>query len=251
LARTRPYALCIAGSDPSGGAGIFADLKTLEANKVYGLGVVSALTYQNDDTFSGVDWVLMEKIIAQARLVLQKFPVEVVKIGLIQNLPVLKALISFLQENSPDIKIIWDPVLKASAGFTFHEQLDQEMLKEVLNSLYVITPNVPEARQLSPASQPEESAQQLSHFCHVLLKGGHQDDKKGYDQLFLRTGEILSYRPRRLEVFPKHGSGCVLAAALAANLARGFKLPRAVLRAKQYTAGFLASNETLLGYHKL
>jgi hydroxymethylpyrimidine/phosphomethylpyrimidine kinase len=249
MARERPFVLSIAGSDPSGGAGVFADLKTLEAQRVYGLGVVSAITCQSDSEFFGVDWVPAPVIISQAKAVLQRFPVMVAKIGLIQDLEVLKSVITFLKEIKPGMKIIWDPILQASAGYVFHGEHNLMALSEILNQLYLVTPNVPEARQLAPAAQAEESALELSRHCHVLLKGGHQPEKQGRDQLFLTTGKMYAYRPGPGRVSPKHGSGCVLAAAIAANLAQGNTLPRAVLRAKQYTTRFLSSNTSLLGYH--
>ena len=245
----RPFVLSIAGSDPSGGAGVFADLKTLEARRVYGLGVVSAITCQSDTEFFGVDWVPAAAIISQAKAVLQRFPVTVAKIGLIQDLEVLQTVITFLKEVNPGMKIIWDPILQASAGYVFHGKPNAMALSTILNQVYLLTPNVPEARQLAPADQAEDSARELSRFCHVLLKGGHQPEKPGRDQLFRTDGKVYGYRPCPAQVSPKHGSGCVLSAAIAANLALGNTLPRAVLRAKQYTTRFLSSNTSLLGYH--
>ncbi|WP_026463716.1 hydroxymethylpyrimidine/phosphomethylpyrimidine kinase [Adhaeribacter aquaticus] len=251
MAKPRPYVLSIAGSDPSAGAGVFADLKTFEAHKVYGLGVVSAITYQNDDTFTGVDWVPVESIIRQVELILMKFPVKVVKIGLIQSLPTLKTLLDYLLQVNPEMKIIWDPILKASAGFTFHAEVNQLTLQNILTKLYLLTPNAEEARKLALANSTEESAEHLSQYCPVLLKGGHREDKLGWDMLHLATGEKYSYRPKVQNATPKHGSGCVLSAAVVSNLALDYKLSRACLRAKAYTARFLSSNSTLLGYHKI
>jgi hydroxymethylpyrimidine/phosphomethylpyrimidine kinase len=249
MALKRPFVLSIAGTDPSSGAGVFADLKALEAHQVYGLGVVSALTCQSDKEFFRVDWVPAATIIAQADAILQRFPVALAKIGLVQDLEVLKSVIAYLQKAKPGIKIIWDPILQASAGYIFHGQPNEVTLKGILNQLYLVTPNVPEAGQLAPAVKAEDSARELSQYCHVLLKGGHQQENPGRDQLWMRCGQRYAYRPRRAQVSPKHGSGCVLSAAIAANLAQGFKLPRAVLRAKQYTTRFLSSNPSLLGYH--
>jgi hydroxymethylpyrimidine/phosphomethylpyrimidine kinase len=249
MARPRPYVLSIAGTDPSAGAGVLADIKTLEANQVYGVAAVSAITYQHDSAFTGVDWVPVENIVRQAELVLMQFPVTVVKIGLIQNLAVLKTLLDYLNRANPAMKIIWDPILKASAGFMFHADVDQEALQDILPKLFLITPNVPEARQLAAAETAEESARQLSRYCPVLLKGGHREDRPGWDTLYLQPDAKYSFRPRSKNISPKHGSGCVLSAAVAASIAQGNKLQRACLRAKQYTAHFLTSNQTLLGYH--
>ncbi|MGV3639598.1 MAG: hydroxymethylpyrimidine/phosphomethylpyrimidine kinase [Adhaeribacter sp.] len=249
MPRTRPFVLSIAGTDPSGGAGVFADLKTLEANRVNGLGVVSAITSQSDREFFGVDWVPAGQIITQAGAVLKRFPVEVVKIGLIQNLEALLTVLDYLLDGYPERQIIWDPILRASAGFVFHGEPAPPLLGKVLPRLCLLTPNVPEALQLAPSNGPEESARQLSRHCAVLLKGGHRADQPGRDQLFLRSGSQYAYRPQPARVSAKHGSGCVLSAAIAANLALGYPLHRAVLRAKCYTTRFLSSNPSLLGYH--
>lgn len=241
--------MSIAGSDPSGGAGVFADLKTLEANRVQGLGVVSAITCQSDQEFFAVDWVPARRILAQAEAVLQRFPVEVVKIGLIQDLEVLQSLLDFLLADNPERQVIWDPILQASAGYIFHGEPAAHLLREILPRLCLVTPNVPEAQQLAPAKGPEESARELSRHCHVLLKGGHRVDQPGRDQLYLSSGSRYVYRPQPARVMPKHGSGCVLSAAIAANLALAHPLHKAVLRAKQYTTRFLSSTPTLLGHH--
>src|ERR1700757_2780075 len=120
----RKYVLSIAGFDPSGGAGILADIKTFEGNKVYGLGVISANTFQNDKEFKKVDWIPVEKIIEQIDILKTRFEFEYVKIGLIENLEVLNVIISHLTSHIPHLNIIWDPILKASAGYEFHKEVD-------------------------------------------------------------------------------------------------------------------------------
>ncbi len=249
--KPRKYILSIAGFDPSGGAGILADIKTFESNKVYGLGIVSANTFQNDIEFKNVDWIPVEKIIEQIDLLRKRFAFEYVKIGLIENLEALNTSISHLNSHIPSIKIIWDPILKASAGFEFHKEVDKILLEKICKQIYVITPNVPEALSLGSSKAATENAQQLSQHCNVFLKGGHAEEKIGYDTLFLKEGKQFSFRPKLKNIFPKHGSGCVLSSAITANLAKGEDLHRACLKAKQYTEKILRSNKTLLGYHKL
>jgi len=113
-------ALSIAGFDPSAGAGVLADIKTFEANGVYGFGVVTALTYQNDIEFDKVEWMDVEKIEEQVAVLLRRFKMRHVKIGLIENIEVLDRLVQFLKTSISDPVIIYDPIIKASAGFTFH-----------------------------------------------------------------------------------------------------------------------------------
>ena len=97
----------------------------------------------------------------------------------------------------------------------------------------------------------KKASQDLSKFCNVFLKGGHNENDLGRDFLFTTEGKEFSFRAKQKVEVGKHGSGCVLSSAIITNLARGYKLHRACLRAKQYTAEFLNSNKNLLGYHKI
>ena len=117
----RPYVLSIAGFDPSGGAGILADIKTMEALQVQGFGVATSLTYQNENAFLGLHWISLERIIAQLKPLISIYPISVVKIGLIESPTVLQGLLNYLKENLPSVRIVWDPILRASAGFDFHK----------------------------------------------------------------------------------------------------------------------------------
>jgi hydroxymethylpyrimidine/phosphomethylpyrimidine kinase len=247
----RPYVLSVAGFDPSGGAGILADVKTCEANKVCGLGVISANTFQNDKEFKCVDWVSLEKIIEQVSILQKRFEFDYVKIGLIENLEVLHKVVEHLKLQTANCKLIWDPIVKASAGFDFHKEINTILLEKICKEIYVITPNIPEIQALGKHADVTENAKYLSGFCNVFLKGGHAEKKIGYDTLFLKDGKQFSFRPKNKNVFPKHGSGCVLSSAIAVNLAKGEDLHRACLKAKQYTEKFLSSNKSLMGYHKL
>ncbi|GAB3828181.1 hydroxymethylpyrimidine/phosphomethylpyrimidine kinase [Pontibacter rugosus] len=248
MPKQRPYTLTIAGFDPSGGAGLTADIKTFEALKVQGLSVCTALTYQHESEFEGVDWLNTEQLKHQLTILLRKYKVPFAKIGLVQSMEVLQQLIKLMHQLSPDTNLIWDPILKASAGFTFHEQVQAEQLKELCRQLYLITPNWLEMQQLMPDKPAPEAAAQLSQYCHVLLKGGHNQEKPGYDYLYYK-GEAKSFRPKQQVQIGKHGSGCVLSAAVTALLAQGYPLHKACRKAKDYTTRFLNSNSTLLGYH--
>ncbi len=245
----RPYILSIAGFDPSAGAGILADVKTAEQCKVYGMGVVSALTYQNDHSFEKVEWLKLFQIIDQIEVLQKRFHFDYVKIGLIENLEVLNQLISYLTSHISNPQIIWDPILKASAGFEFHTTLDKNLLKKICSQLYLITPNVPEATRLGIYNDPEKNAKYLSQFCNVYLKGGHNIDKKGDDILFTKDGKQILFESEVDEIFPKHGSGCVLSTAITANLLKGLSIELACSEAKKYITKFLMSNNSLLGYH--
>jgi hydroxymethylpyrimidine/phosphomethylpyrimidine kinase len=240
--------LSIAGFDPSGGAGILADIKTFEANRTRGMGVVSALTFQNDILFEGLKWMEADEILKQVGVLGKRFEFSVVKIGLIENLNVLEIIVKALKQAWPGCQIIWDPIVRASAGFQFHRHFEREQLFSVLKYCFLITPNTEEVTFLARTDNPMAAAQLLAKHCSVLLKGGHNKEEPGVDYLF-RQNQIEKIFPTGKVVFPKHGSGCVLSAAIASKLAKGHDLITACREAKIYVEQFLSSNETLLGTH--
>jgi len=240
--------LSIAGFDPSGGAGILADIKTFEINRVCGMGAVSALTFQNDSEFEGVKWIEANDILKQIHTLQRKFTFSIIKIGLIKDLETLETIINDLVSRTPDVQVIWDPIISASAGFEFHKNMNREKLNSVLKHVYLITPNTDEVKFLTGISDPQEAAKKLSEFCNILLKGGHSEQEPGVDYLFTKNG-IEKFTPETTGIYGKHGSGCVLSSSITAHLAAGNDLITACRNAKQYTARFLASNKTLLGTH--
>lgn len=245
----RPFALSIAGFDPSAGAGLLADIKTLEMNGVYGLGVCTALTVQNDVSFERVRWVSAAEIRDQIRILFARFRVDFVKIGLVESLPQLLELVGWLKVQNPRLQLVWDPVLKATAGYEFHHKTDRELLRALCAEMALITPNRPEMLRLWPSEiSAERAAETVSAFCPVLLKGGHDTGQLATDVLFAR-GKWHEFSAPRLPHGEKHGSGCVLSAAVLAGLAKGQNLVEACGTGKNYTTAFLASNDTLLGYH--
>ncbi len=254
--KNRPIVLSIAGFDPSGGAGLLADVKTFETIKVYGYGVQTALTWQNEQEFQRVQWHALEDIISQVEILFKTTHVGFVKIGLIENATIFGEILSFLHHKNPRVKIIWDPILQASAGFDFHSTSSASEWKINMSKLYLFTPNWLELQWLSQNLDGELGAEHLARYCHVYLKGGHRPHKQGYDYLVTKESttkegkpKAYFFRPKSQGVFAKHGSGCVLSSAILAYLAKGYPLHRACLLAKQYTTRFLSSNEHLLGYH--
>ena len=246
----RKFIMSLAGFDPSGGAGVLADIKTFEAHKIYGLGITTALTFQNDEEFTGVNWISFDDIERQVKLQTKKFKIEGVKIGLVENLDVLQKVVAMLRESLPKVPIIWDPILKASAGFEFHSAIDADKLRQILSQVSLITPNWNEIKLLSNHSDSQLGAFEIAQLCMVYLKGGHNDLDKGKDFLFDKESRN-SFKPKKTIQTEKHGSGCVLSSALLSNIVKGYPIIKACLRAKDYTAHFLNSNKTLLGYHKI
>ncbi|MBL4650709.1 MAG: hydroxymethylpyrimidine/phosphomethylpyrimidine kinase [Aureispira sp.] len=245
----RPYALSIAGFDPSGGAGFLADAKTMEAHEVYALTVATAVTVQHESVFQAVEWVKVNLIKRQINLLFQRYPVGFCKIGLIENWNVLLEVTNLLLTLNPTIKIVVDPIFRASAGFDFHKNVDIKHLKKWLLNIYLLTPNAQElARINEKKSNLMEVANELSEYCNILYKGGHNETQKGTDFLFAGQ-KIQELAPKEIVPYEKHGSGCVLSAAIVANLALGQNLYTACEKAKAYITHFLNSNETLLGHH--
>jgi hydroxymethylpyrimidine/phosphomethylpyrimidine kinase len=240
--------LSIAGFDPSAGAGILADIKTFESLGIYGTGICSAITFQNDISFEGVEWVKPKAMEEQFRVLSKRFRIGCVKIGLIENLNVLKEMTVLLKQYNEEIKIIWDPILKASAGFQFHHVLDRSLLEEIYKDLYLVTPNLEEIRYLFPNVEEEDGARYISQYCNVLLKGGHRDGPDVRDMLFEKE-DITDYRAERIVSGAKHGSGCVLSASITGYLAQGLTLKEACGLSRQYMNAFLSSSDTLLGWH--
>ena len=247
--KTHNYILSIAGFDPSSGAGLTSDIKTFEAHGLYGLSVCTAITVQNDISFTKCKWVETTLIIEQIEKLFERFEIHVVKIGIVQSWSVLIVILNRLKQLNPAIKIILDPVIKASAGFDFHAKESQIALDEVWDKCDVITPNYEEIKQLYPNKSIKDTLQYISKFTAVYLKGGHRTDKKGYDELY-HNDEVYEIPPIANTVFEKHGSGCVLSSALASQIAKGERLINASTKTKTYVESFLNSNDTLLGTHK-
>jgi hydroxymethylpyrimidine/phosphomethylpyrimidine kinase len=248
MSERKPFVLSIAGFDPTGGAGILADIKTFEMHHACGLGVCTSITFQNEDEFKGVEWLRFISIQKQLDILFRKYNIDVIKIGLIESFFVLNGLLDHLLKLNPDVKIIWDPVLTASAGFDFHPHPDQSLLIPVLTKICLVTPNLPEATRLAAGKDALTSATVLNKYCNVYVKGGHSDSGDADDFLFCSTG---AYRieGKKIKGGEKHGSGCVLSAAIAANLAKGMPLLQSCEEAKIYMNHFLKSSNTLLGYH--
>ncbi len=237
----RPLILSIAGHDPSAGAGVSADLKTAEMHKVYCMSCVTSLTIQTEAEFDSSNFISIDLLEQQIRILLEEYKFSAIKIGLIESLNVLDRVVSFIREYDKNVFIIWDPILKASTGFEFHNSIDKKILSSVLNNINLITPNIPEAELIFP----EEDYNQYN--SSVLLKGGHSENDVCTDMLY-HNGEEFCFESTKLP-YTKHGTGCILSSAIASNLALGNSLEEACKLAKDYINKALSSNTGLLAYH--
>ena len=247
MIKQRPYILTIGGFDPSGGAGILADIKSMEQNGCIGMAVQTANTIQSGDQFLAVNWVDEALIEQQLRLLISSYSFRLLKIGLIPSLTLLNRLVDICRGAQPKLKVIWDPVLSASAGYDFNQNLMN--LEDTLRKVSLITPNFNEIKQLSLMDDPIEGARKLSKYCNVLLKGGHHPERQGYDHLFFE-GQLLTFKPKAIKYNEKHGTGCVLSSAIAANLAKGYPIRKSILRSKRYIERFIESQPHLIGAHR-
>ena len=244
--KKRPYILSIAGFDPSGGAGLVADCKTFEALKCQGLSVCTANTIQTDKDFLECIWTDVDIIKKQITTLCNRFKIDVVKIGIVENWETISQLINLLVTLNSEVKIVVDPVLNATANFKFQTNFNQQLFDTILEKVTVITPNYEEIQQLYPELTIEETIKHISTKTNVLLKGGHNEAEKGKDYLYTQLGKTHPLNPKYI-TYPKHGSGCVLSSAIAAHLALEFPLLKSTLRAKRFTEKYLGSNKELLG----
>jgi len=250
MQQERKYVMSIAGFDPSGGAGLLADIKTVEQHKVYGLSVSTATTLQTENKFYSVEWEKIEAVLKSVDVLLDSYPVQIIKIGVVPSFEYLSQLVSHIKNKNAEIKIVVDPIIKSSTGFDFQKTIDKKYLITVLKNVYLITPNMQEAMILTNTSDSKEAAKQLSEHCSVLLKGGHNEKEAGVDYLYMNGG-CIELKPSINNLSAKHGSGCVLSAAIVANLALGEDLKTACQKAKKYVEQFLGSNSSLLGFHNV
>src|SRR3954464_11078661 len=245
---TTPIALTIAGSDSSGGAGIQADLKTFAALGVYGASVITALTAQNTQGVSGIHQVPAEFVTAQIDAVFSDMAVGAVKIGMVAHPPVIDAIVAGLKRWSPK-HVVLDPVMVATSGDRLLAAEAVEALRTKLIPLAsVITPNLPEAAALldEPMAATEAEIERqgrrlLALGCRaVLVKGGHGEGAESIDYLVDASTTIALAAPR-VATRNTHGTGCSLSSAVAAGLARGEDLERAVRNAKAWISAAIAA----------
>jgi hydroxymethylpyrimidine/phosphomethylpyrimidine kinase len=239
----RPYILSIGGFDPTGGAGVLADIKTFEQHKTLGLAVNTCNTIQNEDEFQTVNWLEEKIIIEQIEVLTNKYKIDFVKVGLIPNFKLLENI-----KKITNCKVLLvDPIFKASVGYDFKTSTS-ELLKQ-LDYIDILTPNWEEMKLISPNKDELKAAEELSNNTIIYLKGGHNSKDVGKDFLF-EKGKMKPYRPKTKRASAKHGSGCIFSASLLSNLAKGISLHQSCLKAKQYISKVLDSNTGKLAYHK-
>lgn len=248
--------LSIAGSDPSGGAGIQADLKTFAAHQTYGMAVLTALTAQNTQGVSGVELVPPGFVADQIKAIFDDVRVDAVKIGMIASAEIADAVAAALETAQGTaghgVPIVLDPVMVAKGGARLlADEAIQVVRARLMPIATVVTPNVPELAVLTDSGPARERTALVTQAVAcltkggraVLAKGGHLDDDIAADVLVMAEGDADArpgeHRPAWFEgprhaTTNTHGTGCTLSSAIAARLAHGDDLTTAVGAAKRY-----------------
>ncbi|AMP97911.1 hydroxymethylpyrimidine kinase [Pedobacter cryoconitis] len=236
-----PAVLTIAGSDSGGGAGIQADLKTIAALGCYGTSAITAITAQNTMGITNLFELPVMVVIDQIKAVIEDIRPSAIKIGMIPNPDLLKAIFDILKLY-PEIPVILDPVMMATSGHRLVKEDTIELMKNLLIPLTaLVTPNLDEAAiltamEISTVEQMKIAAHQVLNFGGqaVLIKGGHLKGNKLYDFYLDKTGREFTFGNDRIPSQNTHGTGCTLSAAIACFKARNMEMPEAIKNAESY-----------------
>lgn len=238
-------ALTIAGSDPSGGAGMQADLKTFSALGVYGTTAITAVTVQNTQSVKYVHTLPPQVVYDQIVGVMEDLCVDAVKIGMVNDADTLDAIVRALSERKPKFLVV-DPVMVSTSGCALMQPDALVIMKErLLPMADLVTPNLPEAWTLAGTDTlVDEAAQKILELGvkALLIKGGHAEGKTKTDYLYMNNGggvKRVEFTSETVETKNTHGTGCTLSSAIAAFAARGCGLEDAVRKAKGYLTGAL------------
>jgi len=263
---TQPYhyitALSIAGLDPSGGAGLLADVKTFSALGVYGMAVATALTVQNTLGVKAVEAVPPDVVYAQVETVMSDIQPQAVKVGMTNDAETIRAIAWALRRNRPQWLVI-DPIMLSSSGATLMQDEALGFFKQELMPLAtLLTPNLPETCKLAGRpfnddigdDEMAEIAQIIMGMgpSAVLIKGGHHSGSAKRDVLFQSLDGTLrqeAFSSETILTSNTHGTGCTLSAAITAHLACGLSLSEAVGKAKQYMAEALRTGSDVQAGH--
>jgi hydroxymethylpyrimidine/phosphomethylpyrimidine kinase len=232
--------LIVAGSDPTAGAGVQADLKTVTALGGYAMTVISAITVQDTNKVFKVKPMPADLVAQQMAICLADIGADAIKLGMLATSEIVEAVAGQLAAH-PDIPVIADPVLAGTGGGELLDGLGRDKFMDLLlPHIDLITPNGPEAQTLTGLpvgnqQEQEQAARKLAEYgCGVLLTGGHLPGEKIVDLLLDKAGNLHPFISQRLEGATFHGTGCTLASAIAVDMARGIPHHKGVKSALAY-----------------
>ncbi len=231
-----PTILCFSGHDPTGGAGIQADIETLASHQCHACSVITALTEQDTHNVKNLIPQQVNHFVSQTKTLLADFTVSAIKIGLIGDLEISKAIQQVLAEN-PQIPVILDPVLAAGGGKALSDNnLSNAIFELLLPHTTILTPNSEEARKLTGLNNLNECGLSLlDQGCqYVLITGTHEQTHEVTNRLYHQNKLIETFNWDRLPA-SYHGSGCTLSASIAASIAHGLDPYHCILEAQEYT----------------
>ncbi|HEY5617163.1 MAG TPA: bifunctional hydroxymethylpyrimidine kinase/phosphomethylpyrimidine kinase [Vicinamibacterales bacterium] len=236
-------ALTIAGSDPSGGAGVQADLKTFAAHRVYGLSVITAVTAQSTTGVTRFEALSSDLVTSQIETIVSDIRPDAAKTGMLATAAIVEAVAAAVVDLEIPLLVV-DPVMIAKSGDALiDDEAIAAMKTDLLRRAFLVTPNIPEAETLSgmtiqTESDQREAAKRIGTLgaAAVIIKGGHLGSAEIVDLLY-DGHRFREFRVERVEGRGTHGTGCTFAAALTAQLALGRSLLEAVPQAQQYVAG--------------
>lgn len=239
---TKPAVMTIAGLDPSGGAGLIADIKTFIANGVYGMGAVTCVTAQNTVKVSSVTPVTPDVLYDEIMTAADDINPQAIKVGMIgtsELIQVVGRCLSVIR-----VPVVLDPVMMSSSGTPLLDKSAVSELEKIFPFLTLLTPNFPEARAIAGSyyDGPDELARMIGEKYHinVLVKGGHLSTPDDY-LYSCDSGEVSTFRGLMIDNPNTHGTGCTLSSAIAANLAKGYELMDAVRTAKEYVTTIISA----------
>ncbi len=238
---TPPVALTIAGFDPSGGAGVIADIKTFAAFGFFATAAVTSLTFQNTTGVFGATHQSAATVQAQITPITDDFKIACVKTGMLPTREVIEAVARFFRESKVLPAPVVDPVVRSTSGYDLIDDAAlQVLIHELMPLARVVTPNIPEAERITNLRIEDEQEMINAARClremgarAALVKGGHLTTD-AIDVLLDEEGEVQIFRAARVESTSTHGTGCTLAAAIACGLGRGKTLAESVAAAKRF-----------------
>ena len=251
-----PVILSIAGSDCSGGAGIQADIKTISALGGYAASAITAVTVQNTLGVRAVHAIPPEIVCGQIEAVMEDLQPVAVKIGMVNDIQIVHVIADCIRKYSPE-HIIYDPVMVSTSGRKLMtDEAIEEIKKELLPLVTLVTPNIDEAKVLTGNSIQNiqdmlEAAKQLSHSyqTHILIKGGHLEGDQMCDLLYSPDHTYYIYEEKKIESKNLHGTGCTLSSAIASYLAKGYSMKESIRHAKEYiTHAIIAGKDLNIGH---
>lgn len=236
MLRSPPAILCLSGFDPTGGAGIQADIETIASMGGHAVPVITALTVQNTQNVSHLQPLETQLFTEQVNKLLEDVTVKAIKIGMVGSLNIIEAIGAILKEN-PGLPVIYDPVLAAGGGANLTETGMLAAIQELLlPHTTILTPNSPEARQLSNKNELKDCGLKLmEHGCNAVLITGAHENNEHVDNLWFHEGRYVETFSWDRLPYEYHGSGCTLASAIAALMAQGLDLFNAINEAQDYS----------------